>query len=606
MCGIAGCVTPGRIPPQSALDAMARALRHRGPDDCGILIDGSVGLVHTRLAIVDPGPTGHQPMEHPDGRWALTYNGEIFNHQQLRREIPGPYRSSSDTETLLRALAAWDDAAVERCNGLFAYAALDRHRRRLLLVRDRFGIKPLYYAKHEGALWFASEIRALLAAGVPSRPVPDLIAHAAEYAWVNGSQTAIETIQKVLPGAILSVDVETARATERRWYKPSRSVDASLSRELAGLTRAGAARRLEQELRASVQRRLMADVPLGSMCSGGIDSSLVTAFARDEQPSIRAYVASIADQPEADEAGWAKLVADALGIELRTVRTTASSWRRLLIDTVCHNEHPLVHESSVPMLQIADLARQDGVKVLLSGEAADELFGGYENLHVQEYADFAARRRLGEAQLRLVYRALQRRGLRQAPEHRWPPAERQRDYEAAVTGVAFEAYRHHRGARRHLEAALLADLSLYLPHLLNRQDKNTMQRSVETRIPFLDPDVVAVAVNLPLEARIEPARKGILRDVAALHLPPEVGRRPKIGFGFDVDRYLRPAIRQDFLIEGRLSEMFPLTRSQWRSVVAGLAHKPLLLFVTSEIWCRAFLERASAASIDADLWNAAA
>jgi asparagine synthase (glutamine-hydrolysing) len=587
---------------------MAQALHHRGPDDSGILIDGSVGLVHTRLAIVDPSPLGHQPMEHPDGRWALTYNGEIFNHLDLRAALGSArFRGNSDTETLLESLAAWEESAIARCNGLFAYAALDRDRRRLLLVRDRFGVKPLYYARHQGSLWFASEMRALLEAGIPRKAVPELVRHAAVHVWVNGRQTAIESIMQVLPGTVVSVSLDDAQTSESRWFQPASVVDPELALRLGKLSRTEAAALLETELRASVRRRLMSDVPLGTMCSGGLDSSLITAFARDEQPGIRAYNASIADQPSVDESRWAERVATSLDIELRTVETTASSWRELLIETVWHNEHPLVHESSVPMLQIASLAHRDGVKVLLSGEAADELFGGYGELHLAEYADFAARRRPAQRLARRVYRGVQQRGYMAGSEDaRWPAAEVEREYEADVLGRAESAYRHHDHARGRLEAVLMGDLSLYLPHLLNRQDKNTMQRSIETRTPFLDPEVVTVALNLPLEERIEPSRKGVLRDLGSLHLPADVARRPKVGFGFEVDQYIRSAMRPDFLLKGRLRDLFPVADEQWRAGVNGLARKPLLLFVTSEIWCRAFVEGASMEAIDAELWNAAA
>jgi asparagine synthase (glutamine-hydrolysing) len=206
-----------------------------------------------------------------------------------------------------------------------------------------------------------------------------------------------------------------------------------------------------------------------------------------------------------------------------------------------------------------------------------------------------------------VYRGVQQRGYLTASEDaRWPAAEVERAYEADVLDRAESAYRHHDRARGRLEAVLMGDLSLYLPHLLNRQDKNTMQRSIETRTPFLDPEVVTLALNLPLEARIEPSRKGILRDLGSLYLPGEVARRPKVGFGFEVDQYIRPAMRPEFLLNGRVRDLFPVTDERWRAGVTGLARKPLLLFVTSEIWCRAFLEGDSMEAIDAELWNAAA
>jgi asparagine synthase (glutamine-hydrolysing) len=622
MCGIAGCVVePGGRPDQGALERMAGALGHRGPDDRGVDVVGSVGLVHTRLSIVDPSPAGHQPMVDESGDWWLAYNGEVFNHLELRNELSGAaWRSGTDTETLLRALAAWGEDAVPRCNGLFAFAALDVLRGRLLLVRDRFGVKPLYLARHAGALWFASELRALVAAGVPARPRADVLAHSVAYGWANGRETPLEGIDRVLPGTLVEVDVATLVVDERRWYDPAAAVDRERAAVLAGRSRAALVDETEGSLRASVRRRLMADVPLGAMCSGGIDSSLIAAFARDERPGLVAYNAAVADQPAVDESAWAERVAGHLGIELRTTLMTAESWRAGLVEAVRHNEFPLMHESSVPMAQIAALARADGVKVLLSGEGADELFAGYDGMHLAEYRAFIppalARRQSVAALLRRADALRRRRGrdvvggvrrrLERPPDSRVtrPPTARSSDaYEAEVAARAAGAYAHHPGPRGTLEAALLGDLGTYLPHLLNRQDKNTMQHSIETRVPFLDPDVVALALNLPLEARATPERKGVLRDLARAHLPRGVANRTKLGFGFDVRPYLQGAARPEFLADGHLREALAVPQGEWRSAVARLSSAHALRFWSGEVWCRLFLAGADAGVVEEELWG---
>ena len=545
---------------------MAAALRHRGPDDGGVEIVGNAGLAHRRLSIVDPSPAGHQPMEL--GGWWLTYNGEVFNHLELRSELPArAWRGGSDTETLLHALGTWDEGAIERCNGLFAFAALDTRARRLLLVRDRWGVKPLYWMRHEGSLWFASEIRALPA----TQPDPGLLRDALFRGWLNGADTWVAGVKRVLPGTILSIDLDTLEATERTWYEPADVVDGPADPAA-----------LEDELRAAVRRRLMADVPVGTMCSGGLDSSLIAAFACDEHPDIRAYNAAVADQPDVDEGPWAERVADALGIELRTVTLTAESWRAGLVETALHNEHPLVHESSVPMAMIAGRAHDDGVKVLLSGEGADELFGGYDWAHFREAREWAAR-----GPMRLLRRATV------AGE----PA-----YERAVRERALAAYAGHGGARARYEAALLASLRTYLPHLLNRQDKNTMQRSIETRVPFLDPAVARLALNLPLEARVEPERKALLRELGARVLPPGVAERSKIGFGFDIDRYLGAA-RPEFLGDGALREVLGVARADWGPRVAELRGQPRMLATTAEILLRGLAGGESPEAIDRAVWG---
>jgi asparagine synthase (glutamine-hydrolysing) len=610
MCGIAGCVVArGDAPDRAALDRMAVALAHRGPDDHGVQVIGSVGLVHTRLAILDPTERGHQPMRHRDSAWWTTYNGEVFNHLELRRELPPrEYAGGSDTETLLEALDAWGVDAFNRLNGLFAFAALDLERRRLLLVRDRFGVKPLYYARHAGALWFASEMRALLAAGVPARPRGPVLAHSLMRGWANGPATPIEGIRRVLPGTFCAVDIDTLTETERRWYEPGDAVDPDAAHRLARLGSEQRLQAVEDGLRQAVRRRLLSDVPVGTMCSGGIDSSLITALAAEEQPGIRAYNAAVSDQADNDENRWARHAASVIGVELRTVAQDADTWRRDLVDVVRHVEYPLTHESSVPMAQIAVRARADGVKVLLSGEGADELFGGYGARHVREYADFHARHRRVEACARSIYRRLQSRGLRRPADPYGGPAREVSDYERGLLDRARTAYSHHRGARGRLEALLAADLGTYLPHLLNRQDKSTMRGSIETRVPFLDPNFVTLAVNLPLEARVEPDRKAILRELARRRFGNALAERSKIGFTFDVRRYLYPAARRPFLMDGCLREALQVPAAEWTSAIARADTHPQhpVLWWSGEIWARAVLAGQSREAIEAELWGEAA
>ena len=596
MCGIAGCVgAPGAEPDRAALERMAAALAHRGPDDEGIAVEGQVGLVQRRLAIVDPSPAGHAPMADAGGGWLLTYNGEVFNHLELRGELPDVrWRGGSDTETLVEALARWGEDAIPRCNGLFAYAALDRERRRLLLVRDRFGVKPLYVARHAGALWFASEIKALLAAGVPRGVRSDVLAHAVERGWANGPRTPLAAIDRVMPGTAVTVDLDTLDAGERTWYEP---LDPTIVK--------GTERRsvpVGEALRASVRRRLMSDVPLGTMCSGGLDSSLITALAA-EAGTVHAFNARIVDQPEWDEGPWAREVADHVGVELHTVEMTGAEWRAQLVDVVRAVEYPLTHESSVPMAAIAKLARARGVKVLLSGEGADELFGGYSWLHHHAFADFAARGRRGESAARAALRALQRRGVlagRAIPDPLPGPCAEVNEFERGRHERALAAYAHHRGPRRTLEAGLAADLSTYLPHLLNRQDKTTMLHSVETRVPFLDPEVVALALGMPLEQRLEPRRKEPLRRLAARLLPASVAEREKVGFGFDVARYLGGAVRPEFLRDGRLREELGVSRADWERHVPAMC--AALAPVTAEIWLRTVAGGEPVEAVQAELW----
>jgi asparagine synthase (glutamine-hydrolysing) len=629
MCGIAGCAVPaGTEPDRDALARMAAALRHRGPDDSGIEVVGNAGLVSTRLAIVDPSPAGHEPMSDPSGRWWLTYNGEVFNHLELRERLGDRgWRGGSDTETLAAALAEWGDGAPARCNGFFGFAALDSSARRLLLVRDRLGVKPLYWTRHAGAIWFASEIGALLAAGVPRRLDREALAYALLYGWVSGAPTPVEGVRRVLPGTLVDIDLDTLAADERRWYDPAADVDPERARALAGTPRAEVVDAVEAELRASVGRRLMADVGVGTLCSGGVDSSVVTAFARDHQPGIVAYNAAIADQPHADESAYAEQVARALGVELRTVRMTRESWREDLVSVVAHNEYPLTHESSVPMMQIARLARADGIKVLLSGEGADELFGGYGHMHLRMHLEYALRNRRVRTLAALAGAKLRRDGLpataRRALALARPragdganarlhagqfpglvPSGAAAGYDQEWTARAAGAYAWEpEPSRRALAAELLRELGTYLPHLLNRQDKAAMQCSVETREPFLDRELVALALNLPLEVRMEPQRKAVLREIADRYLPAAISRRPKYGFGFDTRAYFEEAARPEFLLDGALRDVLEAPREGWAAAVARADESQLMTLWTGEVWHRLTIGAQPVAAVERELWR---
>jgi asparagine synthase (glutamine-hydrolysing) len=613
MCGIGGCVVPaGERPDAERLEAIRAALAHRGPDDSGTEIVSNAGLVHTRLAIVDPSTRGAQPMRDPDGRWWLTYNGEVFNHRELRAELDDRgFSGGSDTETVLFSLARWGTDAVRRFNGLFAFAALDLDRNRLLLVRDRFGVKPLYLARAGGALWFASEIGALLAAGVPARPARETIAYSVDFRFPSEPQTLIEGIERLPAGSLMSIELETLEQRVRRWYDPAKEVDEELQAELQRLSRVELARRVEEELQASVHRRLMADVPIGSMCSGGLDSSLVTAFARERRPDIVAFSVSVPSDRWQNEGPEASRAATALGVDLATAEVTPTSWRDSFVEAVRHFEHPFTNASPIGILHAARLARAHGVKALLTGEGADELMGGYRILHRRGMDAFLPRRHRilqmidsvrvlgpGGSAAMLVRRALRH------PEGPQPLLTRNGRPRALEENLerARAAYAHHPGLRGSLEAELLTDLSFTLPHLLNRMDKNAMQASIEARTPFLDPGVVRLLVNLPLEARLGPRTKGVLRDVGRAHLPRSVAHRPKFyGMAF-TPAWITDAADPSFVLDGRLREVLEVPAPEWGELVSRADAPQVVRMWSAEVWCRTILDGGPVEAVKRELW----
>lgn len=620
MCGIGGSVAPaGQLPPPAALAAMRDAMAHRGPDGSGVQVVGNVGLVHTRLAIVDVTDHAAQPMAHPSGRWWLAFNGEIYNHRRLRGELGGArFRSGSDTETLLHAFARWGPAVLPRLNGQFAFAALDLDRNRLWLARDRFGIKPLYLARNGPDLWWASEPAALLAAGVRSAPrcgswqtLFDLSCY-----WDDG--TLVEGIHRLLPGSLAEVDLDTGELTVSSWASPSDFLDETRQASLQGRSRRGLVDELETTLRDAVHEALLGDVPMGVLCSGGVDSSLVTALAREEQPGLVAFAARYRGAAGLDEGPAAALVADALGTELDLLEVTREGWRAGFVTSTLHFGMPLANASSVVIAQLAQRARRRGVKVLLTGEGADELFGGYSrasSAHLREFLSPGQRAALTLHDVALsppqrtavaVARRLRRRGPGTAPGRAWrwdvrhPPSPGTGGVEGPSAG---ESYAHHPGPRGRYESLLLQDFQVTLGHLLNRMDTNMMQESVEARVPFLDPRLVGLALNLPLEARTLPWNKGILRDVARRHLPLRIAHRPKVyGMIFDAGSWIEEAARPGFLLDGVFGATFGLRADDLRSLAAGARGSDRVRLWSAEVWCRAVFAGQSASAIEAALW----
>jgi asparagine synthase (glutamine-hydrolysing) len=622
MCGIGGCVL-GRSarPEQDRLTAMRDALAHRGPDDSGMEVVGNVGLVHTRLSIVDLSARGHQPMRHPSGELWLAYNGEIYNHLSLRRELDqATFVGDSDTETLLWALARWGLPVLSRLTGQFAFAALDLRQGRLVLCRDRFGIKPLYVARFAGGVWFASEPAALVAAGAAAEPVDTAWRDIAAGSYLGGEPMLLKGITRVAPGSWTAISLDDAEVTTCRWHVPASDVDAISAARLKRRSRSELTSELESTLRDAVHGALLADAKVGTLCSGGLDSSLITALAVEAKPDLVAFGASYAADRAMDEGPAARRVADALGIELELVDVTPSSWRRQFVPATVHSGVPLANASAVTVAQLADRAHQCGVKVLLTGEGADELFGGYGSLHAAALAAFLPwhdrivrdaepmlladpRRVLNPSRVLRKVKGLVRAGLGPPVESIWMPLSTpDNGHEPSSESTA--AYAHHVGERGVLEAGLLSRLDYTLCWLLNRMDKNVMQASVEARVPFLEPEVVKLALNLPLEARVGPWSKGILRDVARRVLPWSVAHRPKIyGMDFNAGGWIEQAAEPRFLADGLLRQTLRIPGDEFARAVGAADGLLKLRLWSAEVWCRSVFAGNSVQEIERELWR---
>lgn len=555
MCGIAGILYKDSTRPvnETMLQAMRDSMVHRGPDDAGVFIDGPLGLAHRRLSIIDLS-TGHQPMSTSDGRYTVVFNGEIYNYRELRAELEkdgATFHTHSDTEVVLQLFAMRGPEAVVRLNGIFAYAVWDKQERRLTIARDRMGIKPLYYANTPNGLVFASEIKALFESdlikpALNRSAVPEYMI----FRQVAGSRNLFDGVTTLLPGHQLTLDDKGIRTT----------VYWSLNEimPITDLSYGDAVDGLEAVLDQAIRAQMMSDVPLGTFCSGGIDSSLVTAMAAkaSSQP-INTFSVGF-HEADFDETVYARMVSKQYGTHHHEIQLNAAEYAELLPTMIWQNDLPLNFANSVQIFAISQLAKQH-VTVVLTGEGADELFGGYPRYYIprllQPLQWLPAPLRGGLASL-----------LKLIPDHR---AQKLRDYAAQsmhdtllYNPVASDhrqlppRYSGHWPNRfdyregiieRALQSGMdpvsalaLLDQQTYLVSILNRQDKMSMGASIEGRVPFLDNAVIDFARSLPLAYKqTAKHRKRVLKDVARRYLPNEVVDRRKSGFGVPLAEWMR-------------------------------------------------------------------
>ncbi len=573
MCGIAGYVG-GFLP--DLVQNMNSAQAHRGPDGQGVFEAPAAGIAlgHVRLSILDLSLAAAQPMHAPDGRGVLVYNGEIYNFQELRQDLVArghTFHSSGDTEVLLRGLLEYGAGFIARLNGIFAFAWWDARSRELLLVRDPLGVKPLYYAEPvPGRLLFASEIKALLRHPQLSRE-PDFIAlqqHLA-YCHAAGQRTAFQAVKRLPPGCWLRWRAGQPFAIQRYWQMP-------FGQETLQ-DRQSALADLRQQLQDATRRQMVADVPVGMFLSGGLDSSLITTLAtRDAGAGFDCFTVAYprADNQldsAAEDLPHARALAQRLGLPLHEIDLqpqVADLWPKL----IGHLDEPLADPAAIACYLICQLAREHGIKVLLSGQGADELFCGYPRyrvLHATAGLDrwpLASRRmiaslasrlpgakegRLG-AQIRRVRRVLVE--LAEPAAIRFlnlcastPQAEISRIWSPMVRD-ALHAESFRDDDLRHIATTGLGglsalqerDLAIYLPnHNLNYTDKMSMAAGVEARVPLLDMQLVNTVARYPYAWLLGRETKVLLREAARGIVPDTIIDRPKAGFGAPYRKWLR-------------------------------------------------------------------
>lgn len=602
MCGLTGCWNAnGCCNGDETVRKMASCILHRGPDDSGIWLDEEVGiaLAHRRLSIVDLSAAGHQPMHSVKGRYVLAYNGEIYNHLELRHDLEAAgaapdWRGKSDTETLLACIEAWGiEATLKRSIGMFAFALWDRQRCQLTLARDRAGEKPLYYGWQGDVFLFGSELKALRAhpafnASIDRGALALLLRHN----YIPAPYSIHQGIFKLLPGMWLQLRSGQRELAPKRYWSLSDVAEQGMADPFQG-SDLEAVDELARVLGKAVAGQKVADVPLGALLSGGIDSSLITALmqAQNTRP-VRTF--TIGFEEEAfDEAIHARAVASHLGTQHTELRLSANDALGLIPQLPIMYDEPFADSSQLPTHLVMKLARQH-VTVALSGDGGDELFGGYNRYFIGPrtweqigWVPTPLRRLAGNVLMTIPVQGFNflaapitrswgitqpgdrahklGRRLRQVRSvddlyvslvTEWPDAGR-----VVVDGHIPPNLLDNRDRWPKLQAPVARMMALdsmtYLPDdIMTKVDRASMAVSLETRAPFLDRDVMGFAWRLPMHMKLRDGKgKWILRQLLDRHVPASLIERPKMGFGIPLDKWLRGPLKDwggDLLDESRL------------------------------------------------------
>lgn len=647
MCGITGFLEAGKASAaakRELLQAMTERLAHRGPNASGYWqsADGTVNLGHRRLSIIDLTPTGAQPMTSADGRYVLTYNGEIYNFNDLRTELLAmgvAFRGTSDTEVLVEAIARWGlDATLPRLNGMFAFALWDERDHVLSLARDRFGEKPLYYCWHQGVFLFGSELKAMRRHPAFKAEIDqDALALYVRFNYVPTPFSIFKDVRKLEAGHLLQVAPAGGPATSRPYWTLYSTV---ADRELLTMEPDDPALvdMLEETLGRAIRQRMVADVPLGAFLSGGIDSSTAVALMQKySRRPVKTFTIGFWET-NYDEAKDAAAVARHLGTEHHELYLGSPECLDIIARLPRIYDEPFADSSQIPTTLVSEFTRRH-VTVALSGDGGDELFGGYNRYFwsarmwplMQRFSD-GARRRMGNLLQRVspaewddVFRftdwmmpdSLKVRGggeklhkLALAMGARTPDdlyrclvSQWQRPAEVVTVGREPDLASHGTAVPLSLhfvERMMFLDTVTYLPDdILCKVDRASMSTSLEARVPYLDNDVVKLAWQMSLPTKIHRGvGKWPLRQLLKRYVPESLFERPKAGFGIPIGDWLRGPLRgwaENLLEENRLRESgffnAPVVRRKWTEHLSGRLNNQHALW--SVLMFQAWLEESS-------------
>ena len=612
MCAILGVASNAPAIERGVLTAGLAAMQHRGPDDIGEWwsSDGSVGLGHRRLAIIDLSPAGHQPMHDTSRELCIVFNGEIYNFADLRRELMAKghaFRSHSDTEVILVAYREWGTDCLSRLNGMFAFALYDTRQRQLFMARDRAGEKPLFYALANGVLRFASELKGLMADPVfPRRIDPEALDCYLAMGFVPGERCMLQGVKKLPPAHALTFNIDTGHSNVwRYWTLPAYADDGGAPVDESRLLN-----ELESLMEDAVRRQLVADVPVGILLSGGVDSSLITAMAARAAPKVKTFTIRFPGHAKYDETEHARLIANHFGtehVELDAAETSVD----LLSLLAKQFDEPMVDSSMIPTFLVSQLIRQH-CTVALGGDGGDELFGGYPHYNRLLWMQ----QRLGR-----IPRAL-RASIAMSAERLLPAGFKGRNWLQGLGadleyGLPLIASCFDRAAREQLmppshplvaeriraeripisndllQRATRMDFENYLAEdILVKVDRASMLNSLEVRAPFLDFRLIEFAFGrVPSHLKTTASsRKVLLKSLCGRILPPEFDQQRKQGFSIPLAHWLQLGPWQDFFRDVLLnSDDSPFDRKFVRKLIDGQARgransERLFSLVLFELW----------------------
>lgn len=615
MCGVAGIHgLEGLSDPEAIVRRMTDAMAHRGPDAAGVQHVGNNVLGHRRLSIIDLSQDSNQPFRSTDGRYTITYNGEIYNYRELKREIPDhAWRTGSDTEVLLAAYMRWGPVCLRRLQGMFAFAVHDARTDELFIARDRMGIKPLYWYRDDRHLLFASELRALLATGlVPRKLDADALVDHLRYQTVHAPATMVQAVRMLRAGHCLTVTDQEVR--EERWYdlvKEARHDAADLSIEQVR-------REVKERLSRAVEKRLVSDVPFGAFLSGGIDSSAVVGLMAQASSSPVHTFSVVFDEEEFSEEKYARIVADRFRTEHTAIRLKPADMLRMLPDALAAMDHPSADGPNTYV--VSKVTKEAGITMALSGLGGDEVFAGYpvftrtlalwQKRWITQFPGFL---RSGAASFSAAVRpSITKDKLKELMRLRTFsvddtfPVSRLIFSDASLSRMlnrarlpvnSVQAIMHgiirDDAARRLplLSQVSLGELATYLQNVLLRDaDQMSMAHALEVRVPFLDHELVEFVLGIDDRMKYPHSPKQLLVDSLGDLLPHEIIDRPKMGFTMPWELWMRKELR--LFCEQRIMQLDGRSHFRKGAIPAAwkrfLAHDPRINW--SRVWNLVVLE----------------